>query len=554
MTTRTEQTSRGTKDGETPLEEIAREFLTEVRLVPGVVLARVLFRTDDGAFSDAAGADLVEAGDAEHPVTEAAARGARVEGVWPGDGALGEAIPVGLPARSDVVAWIAFEDDTISDDRDFLVDRAIERLASRIRGAAGVWADERRQAALRCAFEASQRFHTETSLHRALRLSVTELADLAGAVEASVWKIDAPGEPVCIAHANARMTTPQHEEAVRRLVAEVQSSHGSVRVLDTTRSDHYGWCTAHGIRRFIAHPIRAFDALHGVLVIVNFKSAPVLVGSGLTPGVETAAGIVASSAAAAFHQVARDARATELEKELRGTRRQLERADRASARLDLARRAAEELDAALGELDDPELTTHDATRARHRAQDILAEFRALSVPSGARLRMTSINDSVHDAVKELRSRPDDVAINISVRLQGDLPKLLLDGEKIRAMLVNLIEYGVVGTERREAIVMSRLLKGEVVVELRFPERDIPSGVLDSLFLPFSEEDDAKGRLGLALADQIIGEHGGQLRARHEGEDGLCYWLSLPVSDNQERRRRRGDRRSTDRRRALGDAA
>jgi signal transduction histidine kinase len=59
-----------------------------------------------------------------------------------------------------------------------------------------------------------------------------------------------------------------------------------------------------------------------------------------------------------------------------------------------------------------------------------------------------------------------------------------------------------------------------------------------------------GSLGLALAQRVVQEHGGEVRVRGEGEWGAILTLSLPVRDNGDRRHESGDRRAThaDRRR------
>jgi signal transduction histidine kinase len=69
-----------------------------------------------------------------------------------------------------------------------------------------------------------------------------------------------------------------------------------------------------------------------------------------------------------------------------------------------------------------------------------------------------------------------------------------------------------------------------------------------LFVPFAAARRSGDAVGLALAQQVVQSHGGEIRVRSEGDWGVIFSFTLPVVENQDRRRpadRRGQR--TDRR-------
>src|SRR5258707_3342340 len=81
------------------------------------------------------------------------------------------------------------------------------------------------------------------------------------------------------------------------------------------------------------------------------------------------------------------------------------------------------------------------------------------------------------------------------------------------------------------------------------DRTQPAGdALEQLFAPFGAASASGAALGLSVAQQIVREHGGEIRVRSEDEWSSVFSVTLPVLDNQDRRRgpdrrgARGDRR------------
>jgi signal transduction histidine kinase len=385
---------------------------------------------------------------------------------------------------------------------------------------------------------------------------------LAGARETQLWSLDPESDPVCVVQPTGGNPSADREQAIRRLVSAIGETPGSVRVSDTASSRHFGWALDDGIRRFVAIPVRAHDRGYGLIMIVDFTISPALGSPSLPPGLDRAAEVFASSVGASlFHSEVRDA-AADAHASLEEAQRRMEAGERDSARYELCRIAARELRRELGTLATdvprlgdamPEHLFHEQMGALgerlSRGDALLHELDLLTERPAARLILTSINDIIHQVVAEIEEDADLPTMRISRRLQGDLPALLLDSAQIGDVLTALLRHGVSGTEGREAVIVTRLQKGDVVVEVSFPERAVLGGVLDSLFRPFHGLTEGTGH-PLSLADQVVGEHGGQLRARSEEGEGLVYWLSLPLADNQDRRLSSDRRGSRDRRDTL----
>jgi two-component system sensor histidine kinase TctE len=92
-------------------------------------------------------------------------------------------------------------------------------------------------------------------------------------------------------------------------------------------------------------------------------------------------------------------------------------------------------------------------------------------------------------------------------------------------------------------VESRTVRDHAVVEISFDARRDPGALLEQLFVPFAPGAvSAHAGLGLAVADQIVREHGGEIRVRSDADWGASVMLTLPIRSNGDRRSAGPDRR------------
>ena len=93
-------------------------------------------------------------------------------------------------------------------------------------------------------------------------------------------------------------------------------------------------------------------------------------------------------------------------------------------------------------------------------------------------------------------------------------------------------------------VETRRAQGFVVVEIAGEGPPLAGDMLEQLFVPFAASRRNGESVGLALAQQVVQSHGGEIRVRSEGDWGVIFSFTLPVSENADRRRandRRGVR-------------
>jgi nitrogen-specific signal transduction histidine kinase len=190
-------------------------------------------------------------------------------------------------------------------------------------------------------------------------------------------------------------------------------------------------------------------------------------------------------------------------------------------------------------------------RETERLDRLLAEQLSYAPSSEGALRLESLNGVVQEVFSKAAEALVRRRVRLVKKLAADLPTLLLDRERIQCVVANMLESAIenVGVGGRIRI-ESRRLGASVVLELAHDGPRAPGELLEQVFVPFASQRPGGPGVGLGVAQQIVREHGGEIRVRSDGEWGCIFSLSLPVFENRDRRsagagrrRIRADRRS-----------
>jgi hypothetical protein len=151
----------------------------------------------------------------------------------------------------------------------------------------------------------------------------------------------------------------------------------------------------------------------------------------------------------------------------------------------------------------------------------------------------TINTLVEEAVAELPRNGDDAGVEVRVELGSDLPPVLADAARLRAVLRTVLKNAV------EAMPRGGLLRVTTRPEEERPTRGGPAAVVvtvsdagagmtrdfqeQSLFRPFVTTKEHGLGLGLFQSKQVVEAHGGSLRVTSEPGQGTTVELELPVA-------------------------
>ena len=153
-------------------------------------------------------------------------------------------------------------------------------------------------------------------------------------------------------------------------------------------------------------------------------------------------------------------------------------------------------------------------------------FARLPKPS---MQRADLNEMVRDLLDFVRPELAAAGVSVELRLSPELPRVLADVAQLRQLLLNLVRNA------REAMpgggslgVTTRGGDGAVQIEVRDSGHGIEPARLERIFDPFFTTKERGTGLGLAMAQEIAQEHGGQLTCDSAVGTGTTFTLGIPA--------------------------
>jgi signal transduction histidine kinase len=178
----------------------------------------------------------------------------------------------------------------------------------------------------------------------------------------------------------------------------------------------------------------------------------------------------------------------------------------------------------------------DVYRIERLIQEILDYARYME----PKLTDEDFNDIVASCLYFIDVKADSHGIKIEKELASDLPRVMLDRQQIKQVLLNLLLNAMdsmAGAGGRLRVQTRKLVKPEGNVWAHIEIEDTGKGIQDTnlehIFDPFfttkheSGEHEGTG-LGLTIVHQIIQEHHGEIRVTSSVGVGTTFFVSLPA--------------------------
>jgi len=173
-----------------------------------------------------------------------------------------------------------------------------------------------------------------------------------------------------------------------------------------------------------------------------------------------------------------------------------------------------------------------------RLNRVVSSFLDYARPAHNDTEPISVNPAVHLTLQLLRPECDSVDVALHVTLDPDLPKVRIDMERLRQVLINLVQNAVQamtggGDVFVETRVQDRFRVGEgarrwVQISVRDTGPGIPPDLLANLFVPFVTTKQQGTGLGLAISHRIVSEAGGRIDVRSREGFGSTFLVLLPA--------------------------
>lgn len=164
-----------------------------------------------------------------------------------------------------------------------------------------------------------------------------------------------------------------------------------------------------------------------------------------------------------------------------------------------------------------------------RLDNLVGDFLKFSASGRIQHRPASLDALVDEVIGLLQPEARAAGVTFERRRpKSPLSDLPLDGEKIKQVLINLVQNAIEAQPKGGRVVVETDLcdhRARVVVADQGP--GLPAG-LDVFQLFVTTKARGTG-LGLAIAQQIVLDHGGEIRAESVPGEGATFIISLPAA-------------------------
>jgi signal transduction histidine kinase len=410
------------------------------------------------------------------------------------------------------------------------------------------------------ALEVARGFAEMPSLTRGLGRVARVAAQAIGAERTALWGTDDTGRRVRLLAAFGPDTPEENEERMGELEPLAMAclfGRESPLLSDAAAEPRLG-PAARGLGAVAGCPVLAHDRVRGALFITRRDGEG---AGGFTREDQETLSLFAALAAVLHEQADLSERVAGAERSLAEARGQAQRAQNLAELGEVSVRLAREMTSPLASLvgfahrvqrslDDADPNREYleiVVREAERLDRLVAEHLQFALLQRTYLGLTSLNHLVQESLERSADAVAKKRVRLLKRLSPEVPALLLDAEKVDQAIDNILIHALDGVANGGCLkVETRHDRGRVVLEVAHDGPPLAGEILEHLFIPFTTGGRVGPGLGLAMAQRIVRDHGGEIGVRREGDWGQVLSVVLPVRGNEDRRQ------SVDRRNVGGD--
>jgi signal transduction histidine kinase len=165
---------------------------------------------------------------------------------------------------------------------------------------------------------------------------------------------------------------------------------------------------------------------------------------------------------------------------------------------------------------------------------IVQSFLEFSRPPKLRVQSISPSEVVDLVLRLLAHRLHSYNVTVPVEREKPLPQTEVDPERLKEVLVNIMENGCEAMKGGGTIIIREeegshaALGRAVFIHLSDSGPGIPESIQAKVFEPFFTTKEEGSGLGLSIAARIMEEHGGRLELRSKEGEGCTFSVILPL--------------------------
>jgi signal transduction histidine kinase len=165
----------------------------------------------------------------------------------------------------------------------------------------------------------------------------------------------------------------------------------------------------------------------------------------------------------------------------------------------------------------------------NRLNKLINEFLNFARPRSPEMLPTQPNAVIRSVVSLVSKEAERQRLSITTSLEETIPQIMMDGEKVKQALLNLVINAMHATPPGGRIELSTSLTNAFVkLTVKDSGLGISDSVKDRLFTPFVTTKEGGTGLGLAIALRLIKQHDGTIEARNLPQSGAVFEIQLPL--------------------------
>jgi signal transduction histidine kinase len=163
-----------------------------------------------------------------------------------------------------------------------------------------------------------------------------------------------------------------------------------------------------------------------------------------------------------------------------------------------------------------------------RLDGLVGDFLLFSRASRVQQQLGDLETLLDDVVQLMRPEAEAASVAVERRTAGEpVSRLCMDTEKMKQVVINLLRNAMEAMpEGGRVTVESGMVNGQARLVVRDTGPGLPGG-LDVFQLFVTTKAQGTG-LGLSIVQQIVQQHGGEVRAESQPGGGARFEVILPV--------------------------
>ncbi len=178
----------------------------------------------------------------------------------------------------------------------------------------------------------------------------------------------------------------------------------------------------------------------------------------------------------------------------------------------------------------------DVQKLNELVSDLLKVYELQSNKNTLNKKDEDINKLIQDTFNSFKSQAKEKAISLELNLNSKLPYVMIDSERIKWVLNNLVSNAIRYTENGIVKIGASYDNEKIFVSVTDTGRGIPEEYLNKVFERFVrvegfEIPQESTGLGLAIAKEIVEIHGGEIWCESKIGVGSKFIFTIPLSTN-----------------------